>query len=191
MTYAGENVVNPTAFLDARLLYFVNTRLATLTGFELAGDYDWNDHLTPFAKMSYVYGWDQEIDAPLTGISPLESTIGLRIHDANHGRVWGIEPNVRVVAAQDLLGAIRTLDSARTVPVEQATPSFAVVNLRSYYNYSKNLTVVAGVDNLLNQTYQEHLDLRLTGPQGTPAAGQVYRVFEPGFNPYMGIDWKF
>ena len=70
VTYAGSNVSNPLTFLDARLLYFTNTRLATLTGFETAADYDWSENLTPFAKMSYVYGWDQEINAPLTGISP-------------------------------------------------------------------------------------------------------------------------
>ncbi len=46
-----------------------------------------------------------------------------------------------------------------------------VCNLRGYYNYSKNLTFVGGVDNLFNKNYQEHLDLRLAGPDGTPYQG--------------------
>ena len=200
VTYSGENVTNPITFLDARLLYFTNTSLATLTGFEMVGDYDWSENVTPFAKMSYVYGWDQEINAPLTSISPLEGTIGLRIHDGNHGKVWGLEPSLRVVATQVHPGVIREPDAADTGLVEEATSGFVVCNLRGYYNYSKNLSFVAGVDNLCNTTYQEHLDLRLTTPSitslppNTPpnfVPGQVLRVYEPGISPYLGINWTF
>ena len=191
VTYSGESVSNPTSFLDARLLYFTSTSLATLTGFEMAADYDWNANFTPFAKMSYVYGWDQEINAPLTGIAPLEGTIGLRIHDACHGRTWGIEPALRMVADQVHPGAIREPDASNTGTVEEATPGFLVCNLRGYYNYSKNLTFVGGVDNLFNKNYQEHLDLRLAGPDGTPYQGVVTRVLEPGISPYLGINWTF
>ncbi|MEI8372015.1 MAG: TonB-dependent receptor [Planctomycetota bacterium] len=190
VTYAGSSVETPL-FTDARLLYFTNTSLATLTGFELAADCDWSANFTPFAKMSYVYGWDQEINAPLTGISPLEGTIGLRIHDANHGRVWGIEPSLRLVADQNHVGAIRSPDITNTVIVEEVTPSFVVCNLRGYYNYTKNLSIVGGVDNVFNKNYQEHLDLRLNGPQGTPYQGVVTRVLEAGISPYFGINWTF
>ena len=168
VTYAGLNVNSPITeqFPPARLLRFTNTSLATLTGFEIAGDYDWSEHVTPFGKMSYVYGWDQQINAPLTGISPLEGTIGLRIHDADHGKVWGIDAALRLVATQNLVGAIRYPDVNTIQQVEEATPGFVVCNLRGYYNYTKNFSIVGGIDNLFNENYQEHLDLRIVGPTG-------------------------
>src|SRR5271166_3548771 len=93
------------------------------------------------ALMSYVYGWDEAINGPLTSISPLEATIGLRVHDSNHGKVWGIQTAVRLVATQDHPGFIHSLDpTAPPVLVEEATSGFAVCNLRGYYNYSRNLS---------------------------------------------------
>ncbi|MGO9108327.1 MAG: TonB-dependent receptor domain-containing protein [Thermoguttaceae bacterium] len=193
-------VGNPPALSlpEARLVQFINTPLATLTGFELAGDYDWDENLTPFGKMSYVYGWDQSINTPLTGISPLEGTVGIRIHDSNHGKVWGIEPSARLVADQNHLGAIRVLGEPGVIDtVELPTASFVVCNIRGYYNYSKNLSFTAGVNNLFNENYLEHLDLRLQGPSGLPAgtlpdySHTITRVLEPGISPYMSINWTF
>ena len=189
-TYADESVADPI-FTDARLLRWINTPLATLTGFELAGDYDWNEHLTAYGKMSYVQGFDQTVDAPLPSMSPLEGTIKLLAYTMRPTAASGASTlRSARFAAQNLVGAIRIADgSTDTVAVEQATNGFVVCNLRGYYNYSKHLTFVAGIDNLFNENYIEHLDLRVQEAPVTPNVppannftGQEFFVYQPGIS---------
>lgn len=97
---------------DALGVFYTNTDLATLTGGEIYGEYDWNDWLTPFASLSYVEGRDHSRDdrgpiegfsneEPLPGIVPLESRVGQRIHQAEDDPRWGIEASARIVDHQD------------------------------------------------------------------------------------------
>jgi outer membrane receptor protein involved in Fe transport len=181
------NIVEQPPFLSARLFRFANTDEATLAGFEMGGEYDWSDYLSPFATMRYVEGRDQIIDAPLPQIPPLDTVIGVRLHEPSQARLWSVEFAARIVDNQDRLGTVRS--GAGTEVIEEETPGFTVWHLRSYYNYSSNLTFTAGVENLFDRNYQEHLDLRLRGPTGFP--GGITRALAPGITPYFGIDWTF
>ena len=163
-----EQVATVTGFDQAHLLQYVNTGLATLSGGEASAEYDPSPWFTVFGAVAYVDGRDQTLDAPLLAISPLDSWVGVRWHDSEPQRRWDLEFAVRIVAAQDRLGTIRVLGGAPTV-VEEETPAFAVCNLRGYYHYSKTLKFTAGVDNLFNENYLEHLDMRVNGPPGFPA----------------------
>ena len=179
-------------FGDARLLYFANTPQATLVGGDMAYEYDWSAMLTPFFKASYVDGRDRTIGQPLPGMTPLDTTLGLRIHDTQKGRHWGLEVATRIVATQDRLGTILNYQGGgTTTEVEERTPAFAVCNLRGYYNLNKKFSLTAGIDNVFNTNYQEHLDWRISGPVGfTPPHGET-RVLEPGISPYFGVNWVF
>jgi outer membrane receptor protein involved in Fe transport len=190
VTY-GDDVVS--TFPDARVLHFVNTPLATLAGVELDWEYDIAPRWTPFARMAYIDGRDRTIGQPLPSIPPMDSLFGVRFHDADGGRRWGIEFAARVVNDQFRVGQIRILGTPDVTPIEQRTPGFTVCNLRGYWNVRKNLNLIGGIDNLFDKTYQEHLDLRLSGPTGFEAAtGQgMTRVLAPGFTPYAGINWIF
>ncbi len=183
-TFEGDQVVE---FFDARLVRYFNTPLATLTGFETSGEWDWTSTFAPFAKMKYVQGDDQNIHAPLPSIPPLEGTVGVRWHDDSRQRRWEFEVGQRMVTAQNRLGEILILGVPQVV--EERTPGFATTYIRTYYNWTKDMKLVAGIDNVFNRTYQEHLDLRLLGPTGFPAPAT--RVLSPGFTPYFGFDWKF
>jgi outer membrane receptor protein involved in Fe transport len=185
VTYADDSVND---MFDARLLRFINTPLATLSGFEAYGEYDLSLQWTSFAKMSYVQGWDQSLNAPLPGISPFESTVGLRYHDPDKGRRWGLEGGARMVATQDELGQIRLLGVGTVV--EERTPGFTTCYIRGYWKH-KNLRLIAGIDNVFNRNYQEHLDLRVTGPDNSKYANTYTRVLATGFSPYAGFDWAF
>jgi len=187
ITFNGVGVMLP----GAEALIFTNTPMASLAGFEISEEYDVNEHLTPFAKMAYTEGTNDTLGGPLLSMTPLNSVVGLRIHDADKGRYWGLETTVQIVARQTKLGEVMQGGVATTI--ETPTDAYTVCNLRGYYNYSKNLSFVAGIDNVFNTNYQTALDIRFpaTAPPATKEAFSELRVLEPGISPYMGVDWKF
>lgn len=191
-TYKGNVINSPDG---ARLLYSTNTDLATMAGFELYGEGDLSEYVTLFSAMNYVQGTDQQIDAPLWGVAPLAGLAGVRIHDANKGQTWGAELGLRMVDRQNRAGLIRNVfDPTVLVPIEQPTAGFSTVNLRSYYNYTRNVSFVMGIENLLDKNYLEHLDLRLSqqlapvgNTQGIPNLPAV-AALSPGFTFYTGVE---
>jgi outer membrane receptor protein involved in Fe transport len=191
ITYEDAFVPGVSSPIVPRLLQFRNTDLATLAGFEVLNEYDMSDMLTAFMTMGYVDGRDRELDAPLPAISPLASTAGLRLHDAAKGSRWGVEMNTRMVARQDRLGAIYNSTGTGAITAEEPTPGFMIWNLRGYYNYSKTFHLMAGVENLFDKNYLEHLDLRVGGPNTGAAQYGVSRVYRPGVTPYFGLEWQF
>ncbi len=181
-------------------MFTYNTPLATLGGFEAYGERDLNPYWTAFASGMYVGGRDQTLGAPLTQIYPLEGRLGLRLHDPEGGKRWGVEGLVRMVARQDRLGTLRVGPPAdqptgvREI-VEFPTAGFTVVNLRSYYNMTDRLSVVLGINNLFNFNYLEHLSLRFPAQSLPPPPSQptipAAAVLSPGFTPYVGINWTY
>jgi outer membrane receptor protein involved in Fe transport len=167
---------------------FINTNRASLSGFEMYADWDMYEWLTPFVVMSYVEGRDYSRDnrptidptkvfsgpqEPLPGIPPLDTRLGLRVHDSRKPQRWGVEGTVRIVSPQNRI--------AQSLG-EVATPGFTVVTLRCYWQVNKNLLLTSGVENLTNTFYREHLDLR--APFGvTP--------FEPGVNFYFAAQLTY
>ncbi|MCC6494117.1 MAG: TonB-dependent receptor [Pirellulales bacterium] len=181
-TYRGNVISSPDG---ARLLYSTNTELATLAGFELYGEADSSDYVTLFSGMNYVQGTDQQIDAPLWGVAPLIGRVGVRLHDGNRGQTWGLETSLRMVDRQDRAGVIRNaFDPTVLIPIEQPTPGFSTVDLRGYYNVSRQVSIVSGVENLLDKNSLEHLDLRLPAQGSLPAVA----AFSPGIMFYTGIE---
>jgi outer membrane receptor protein involved in Fe transport len=148
---------------------YKNTGLATLIGVEFYSEYDLLDWLTPFGVVSYVEGRDHEIEEPLPGIYPLDSRVGLRVHDPVRSPRWAVEFTTRMVASQD-----RFAESL----LEERTGGFTIFDVRSYWLVRDNVLLTAGVENIGDRFYREHLDLR-SGVRGG--------VFQPGVNIYMGM----
>lgn len=183
-TLVGFNIADPRAPLGLR---FVNTNRARLLGFEAYSEYDLLDWLTPFAMASYTQGTDltrgdrpvnavgQLIGAgqtePLPGIPPLEGRVGLRIHDPGNNPTWGIEGSARLVARQDRAAASLH---------EQETPGFTTYDLRAFWLPRPYLTLSAGIENLTDVFYREHLDLRTGGG-----------FFQPGRNFYVTAELRY
>lgn len=184
-TQAGLKIPGvPTGALTVR---FTNTDWAVLTGFESYAETDLTDWLTPFATVSYVMGRDltrashfrhggpnplpngtpPPAEEPLPGIPPLESRLGFRVHEPCQNPRYGVEFSARIDARQDQVAAsLNELPSA----------GFVVYDLLSYWRVNEGILFTAGVYNLFDRNYREHLDLR-TG----------IGVFQPGINPYVGL----
>ncbi len=166
---------------------FVNTDRAILVGFESYVEVDVLDWLTPFATCNYVRGTDetrgdrtanflgQQIGAgesePLPGINPLDARLGIRIHESGTNPRWGVESSVRLVDDQN-----RAALSLGELP----TGGFTIVDIRSYWMPTNYLTISAGVENVGDVFYREHLDLR-TG----------LGVFQPGRNFYLAAEVRY
>jgi len=171
----------------ARLLWATNTPLATLAGFEAYGELDLTNQLTAFGSLQYVDGRDRGIDVPLPGIAPLEGRTGLRLSDPGAEGRWGAELGVRMVHAQERLAFLRRLAVGGIDDLEQPTPGFSVCHLRGFWSVTDNLNLVAGVENLFNRAFFEHLDLRLPAD---PARGfPETTVYSPGITPYFSVEW--
>ncbi len=153
---------------------FTNTDLATLAGAEAFSQADLTAWLTGFGTLSYVQGIDQTArdhrrpanfassrrDDPLTltrksdteplpQIPPLESRVGFRIHAPTTSPRWQVEFSARMVAGQNNVASSLG---------EFATPGFTVFNVRGFWRLTDNLLVSAGVDNIGDKNYREHLD---------------------------------
>jgi iron complex outermembrane recepter protein len=186
VTFDDDSV---TDFTDAKLLRYVNTPVATLSGCELYGEFDLYPRMSPFGRVSYLYGRDQTLGAPLPAISPLDSVVGLRFHNTGKEEHWNVEVAARMVGTQTSPGAIRLHGQPEVV--EEATGGFTTCYIRGSWTYRKNLRLIAGIDNVFNRAYQEHLDLRLNGPTGYQPINGTTRVLAPGISPYFGVNWIF
>ncbi len=171
---------------------FVNTDLAILAGGELYAEYDVNQRATLFATAAYTAGRDLTVtktayaanyfgfdltqsrntldEQPLPMMSPLEARLGLRLQDPCEGR-YGVEFAVRVVDTQDRVASLL---------LEEVTPGFTVLDIRGYWRPAESVTLVAGVENLTDNKYREHLDAR-----------HFVQVYQPGFNFYSGVELNY
>jgi outer membrane receptor protein involved in Fe transport len=153
---------------DVPVLVFANTD-ATLAGFEFSAEHDLACQWTTFANVSLVDGRDRRRDRPLPSISPFESRLGIRWHDPEN-KHYGVEFSARIVENQDRLA---------TELGEGPTPGFTVYDLKAYWQVNDQLRLTAGIDNLTNKNYLEHLSVH------DP------RVLEPGFNLYTAIQLDY
>ena len=174
--------------LDGLGVRFVNTDRATLSGGEAYAEYDWSEYLTQFDVLSYVEGRDHPRDSrgmvpalhgsdeeTLPGISPLGARLGVRLHEpvsqSTERPRWGVELAARAVDNQD-----RVASSL----LERESAGFTVWDLRSYWQASDSVLLVAGAENFTDKQYHEHLDLR-TG----------LGVFQPGVSFYFGFELSY
>ena len=175
---------------------YSNTYLATLAGTEMFAQMDITNWLTGFGTLTYVQGIDQthrdnrrspnlassRASNPATGqfateteplpqIPPIESRVGFRVHDPKPRPRWQVEFSARMVSGQNAVA---------TSLGEIATPGFTTFNIRSYWQATDRWLLTAGVENLGDKFYREHLD---------PISGNILGVnplYRPGTNFYFG-----
>ncbi|MEM9186375.1 MAG: TonB-dependent receptor [Planctomycetota bacterium] len=166
VTFQGLEQVN---------LRYVNTDDATLWGVEGQAECDLTERVTPFLSARYVEGRDQSLGEPLPGILPFESRVGFRLDDGAGGSLWGFELAWRLVAEQDLVAASL---------FESSTPGFQTLDLRGYWRPRERLQLIAGVENLTDRNYREHLDYRGTSINSLP-------TLRPGVSGYVGATMEY
>lgn len=154
---------------------------ARTAGFELGGSYKLAPAWTAQATVAYSWGSNRSDGTALPQMPPLEARLGLDYAQGpwTAGALW------RLVAAQHRY----TQDQGNVVGRDMgASSGFGVLSLHASYRVQRQLKITVGVDNLLDKTYAEHLNLAGNAGFGFPANT---RLNEPGRTLWLRADMQF
>lgn len=152
---------------------------ATTYGGEADVSYRLTDGWRLNGTVAYVHGENDSDNEPLAQMPPLEGSLGLNYDDGTYS--GGML--VRAVDRQDRVdegsGTIYGTDIGETA-------GFAVLSINGGYRPQEGVLLTAGIDNLLDKTYAEHLAM------GSADAGAVTgRVNEPGRTYWLKASARF
>lgn len=154
---------------------------AHIAGAELGARYRFTDNLSGDATLAYAWGRNRDDSEPLPQMPPLEARFTATYEQGN----WSAGALWRLVAAQH-----RTANNKGNVVGRDLGDSngFGVFSLNTAYRINNQFTVSAGVDNLFDKAYAEHLNLAGNAGFGFPADT---RINEPGRMFWGKVDWRF
>jgi iron complex outermembrane recepter protein len=154
---------------------------ARIMGGELGVAYNLNSNWKADATLAYAWGKNSSDGEALPQMPPLEARLGLTYQrdDWSAGALW------RVVDGQG-----RVADGRGNVVGQDLGDSagFGVFSLNGAYRVTKQVKLSAGVDNLFDKNYAEHLNLGGDAGFGFPAET---RIDEPGRTLWAKVDYDF
>lgn len=156
---------------------------ARIMGGELGAAYRLSSQWKTDASLAYAWGKNRSDDDALPQMPPLEARLGLTYEQEqwSAGGLW------RVVAAQNRVA----LDQGNVVGKDyQKTPGFAVFSLNGAYRLSEHMKLSAGIDNLFDKDYSEHVNLAGNAGFGFSASNPE-ALKEPGRTLWTKVDVSF
>ena len=138
-----DNVVLSASMTDPTPLQYANVD-AVLYGFDAPFGYQINSHLSLDGQVSYVRGERDDIDDNLYRIAPLNGLLALSYTQNK----WSVIAEVEGFSAQDDVSATNS---------EKETAGYALVNLKGSYSIQHNIELAAGLENLMDKEYAQHL----------------------------------
>jgi iron complex outermembrane receptor protein len=143
---------------------------ASTWGGELGASYALPAHWKLDAAFSYVRGVNLTDGTALAQMPPLESRFGLAYDD----RTWSMATMLRTVAAQNRFDL-----NKGNIAGQDLGPSagFTIFSINAGWKPSRATLISAGIDNLTNKVYAEHMS---RGGASLPGYAQTSRVNEPG-----------
>lgn len=128
---------------DATPLRWANVD-ARLYGVDLDAGYDFEGPLRLDGVLNYVRGERRDVDDNLYRVAAPNLTLGLTWE----AEAWAATLEGRAVAKQDQVSATNS---------EQATDGYVVLSAHGHWDVRPGVRVAAGVENLLDEVYQDHL----------------------------------
>lgn len=155
---------------------------ARIMGGELGAAYQFSSNIKGDMSLAYAYAKNTTDGRAMPQIPPIEARFGLSYEqgDFSSAALW------RVVAAQN------RIDEGRGNVVGKdfgSSSGFGVFSLNSAYRLSENWKVSAGIDNLFDKNYSEHLNL--AGNAGFGYPDNATRVNEVGRTWWTRVDMSF
>ncbi|MGB6242626.1 MAG: TonB-dependent copper receptor [Castellaniella sp.] len=154
---------------------------ASIAGGELGVSYALTPRWKLGSTLAYAWAKNRTDGGPLPQIPPLEGRLSLSYENGpwSAGALW------RLVASQDRIA----LSKGNVVGKDfGASAGFGTLALNGSYALNKTVKLTVGVDNLLDKTYTEHLNL--AGNAGFGFASNT-QVNEPGRIVWARLGVKF
>ncbi|GAA5521398.1 TonB-dependent receptor [Aliifodinibius salicampi] len=145
---------------------------ARFAGFDISACYRIVEPLTINSSLSYLWGQDTELDEPALGVSPLSGTVGLRYEFSKQPLF--LESTAKFVSEQERVATARG---------ETSTEGYTVFDLQGGWNITNSISLQAGVKNLLDRQYINHLNAK------NPYSGMT--IAEPGRVLFGDISVRF
>ena len=150
---------------------------ARLLGLELEGSYHLGSRLQLNGIASWVRGENRTDDRPLAQIPPLQGWLQLR-----YGfKRWQAAGLFNWATSQSRVDDDPLTGSGQDYG---ETPGYGVVDLSGGYDILKSLSLVAGVDNLFDRAYANHLN------RGNLFDPDPIRINEPGRTFWVRLSWR-
>jgi iron complex outermembrane receptor protein len=158
---------------------------ATIYGLEIGGSYFASNDIYLDFGLAYLRG---KKDEPLTGqtdtnlaeIPPLKVNLAL-----NYDYLPNSSARVELIAADDW-------DDFDGENGEQPLDGYAVLNLKLRHELTKSFEIIAGIDNLFDETYavsNTYQDLTLLS--ASDGTGDIMLLNEPGRYYYLNGTYRF
>ncbi|MBT8245690.1 MAG: TonB-dependent receptor [Winogradskyella sp.] len=164
--------LSPVISMSPGVRRFTNIEDALKTGFEINWGQQILTRLEQQVGIAYTYAEDLERDEPLPEIAPLDFR-------------YTLSGNFLKGKLLPQLTFRHVLEQSRISEEfgETKTPAFTNLNLRLAYQFSKSGNITAGINNIFNQNYYEHLSRSVRG-NNTP-------IFAPGRNAFASVNFTF
>lgn len=151
--------------VDKETKIYTNYSAAYLSGLELNAAYNIDSNLTLKTTVNYTYGYNNSLSEPLPYVAPLS------IHSAlqyQYNNLW-LELTLLHNTAQKQI--------AHKSTVEDKTAQFTTAHMRARYKIGMGFELKAGVENMFDRNYHEHLSIN-----NLPSLGR---------NLYFGLNYMF
>lgn len=155
---------------------------ARIAGAEAGASWQMAEQWLLGGSLAYAWGENRDTGRPLPQMPPLEARLNLEWQ----GQDWSAGALLRGVTAQH-----RVAPGQGNVVARDLGPSagFATLALNAAYRVTPALRVSAGVDNVFDRYYSEHLNLAGSADFGFPA--EPVRIAEPGRNAWLKLDYRY
>ncbi|WP_223670376.1 TonB-dependent receptor plug domain-containing protein [Kangiella shandongensis] len=160
---------------DLAPLQFSNVD-ATLWGLDANWQYQFASDWYLAGNISYVRGERDDIDDNLYRIAPLNT----RFTWGYDNGVWSSRFDAMIYASQN---------RASNINEEQRTPGYMIWNWYADYCFNSGVLIKAGIENIFDKEYREHLGGVNRARGSDIAVGE--RLPGLGQNLYVGVEYRF
>lgn len=159
----------------------VDNVAAEVMGAEVGSTWQMHPNVRVDGVAAYARGRNKDERKALPQIPPLDANFAIYYEENkwSAGAIWRVVDSQHRVAQGQ--GNVVGLDFGRS-------RAFNTLALNAAYQVHSQLTLSAGVDNVLNKTYSEHLNKAGSAGFGYPAH---VRLNEPGRQVWLKVDYQF
>ena len=167
-----DTTLSPRLPMSPGVRRFINIDEAFKTGFEVSWTQQLPLGLQHHLGVAYTYAQDLQRDQPLPETAPMDMRYTLTGSYVNHK----LKPEITFRYAMEQTRISEEFG-------ETVTPSFTLLDVKVGYKLSDKLQVNAGVNNLFDESYYEHLNRSVRGTN--------LPIYAPGRNVYGNISYIF